>query len=186
MKKTVPTDLLNRIYTKKENLYCLQQDIDEKDKSQINNELKKLSTLFIIDFGEGMTNGIIQKHWMTIGTDHKANNIFTKTGRVRSGAKGIGRFALDKLGDKCTMITKIDPSVHSSANPSVEGYIWSVDWRDFEGEFKTIDKVQAELTEFNELNLNVEIEKRIKNKSILDLIKKNPFRAWNPYLKYLI
>lgn len=44
--------------------------------------------LYIIDSGEGMTQKIIENHWMTIGTDNKVNNVFTKTGRVRAGAKG--------------------------------------------------------------------------------------------------
>jgi hypothetical protein len=62
--------------------------------------------LYIIDSGDGMTQAVIEKHWMTIGTDNKTNDIFTATGRVRAGAKGIGRFALDKLGDCCEMTTK--------------------------------------------------------------------------------
>jgi hypothetical protein len=44
-----------------------------------------------------MTQEVIKKHWMTIGTDNKANNIFTETDRVKAGAKGIGRY-LNKLG----------------------------------------------------------------------------------------
>jgi hypothetical protein len=62
--------------------------------------------LYIIDSGDGMTQAVIEEHWMTIGTDNKTNDIFTATGRVRAGAKGIGRFALDKLGDCCEMTTK--------------------------------------------------------------------------------
>lgn len=45
---------------------------------------------------------------MTIGTDHKAFDVFTKSGKVKSGAKGIGRFALDKLGGKYQMIFNIE------------------------------------------------------------------------------
>src|SRR5690554_7377512 len=44
-----------------------------------------------------MTQNVMRGHWMTIGTDNKTNSVCTKTGRVKAGAKGIGRFALDKL-----------------------------------------------------------------------------------------
>jgi hypothetical protein len=47
--------------------------------------------LYIIDSGDGMTQAVIEELWMTIGTDNKTNDIFAATGRVRAGAKGIGK-----------------------------------------------------------------------------------------------
>jgi signal transduction histidine kinase len=169
LQNAISEALLNRVYERQNTQYSLNPLIRDEDRVQIKTDLKKLTTLYIIDAGEGMTTEIIQKHWMTIGTDNKANNVFTKTGRVRSGAKGIGRFALDKLGDTCTMIT-------SHINASTNGIIWKVDWRDFEGEFKTIDKVEAELIKFDDLDLNLEIKNRIHNLDILNLIKKHPLQ----------
>ena len=78
-----------------EELYSIKNDIDDNKKSQFKALISKFSTLYIIDSGEGMTQNIIRDHWMTIGTDNKTNSIFTKSGRVKAGAKGIGRFALD-------------------------------------------------------------------------------------------
>ncbi len=123
---------------------------------------KQEDELFIIDAGEGMTDEIIVNHWMTIGTDNKANNIFTKSGRVKAGAKGIGRFALDKLGNKCKMITK--PHFKEAS------YVWYVNWQDFEGEFKTIDSINAKLYEYKTISLKECIKKHIKNKNILNII----------------
>lgn len=80
--------------------------------------------ILIIDGGEGMTEQVITEQWMTIGTDDKLNNAITKTGRIKSGAKGIGRFALDRLGETCTMITYKDTSL--------SGLEWKVNWSDFE------------------------------------------------------
>jgi len=91
---------------------------------------QKKDCLYIIDAGEGMTQEIIKNYWMTIGTDNKAHDYFTKTGRVKAGAKGIGRFALDKLGDKCEMTTKYDVKKYEEINNEV-AYIWKVDWEDF-------------------------------------------------------
>ena len=101
--------------------------------------------LYIIDAGEGMTQQIIEDHWMTIGTDNKANDYFTKTGRVKAGAKGIGRFALDKLGDKCEMTTKYDVKKYGKIDNEVS-YIWKVDWKEFDNaDTKVIGEIEADL-----------------------------------------
>lgn len=58
--------------------------------------------LYILDNGIGMTKHIIESYWMLIGTDNKKYNYLSDRKRVKSGEKGIGRFALDRLGSKCT------------------------------------------------------------------------------------
>ena len=87
---------------------------------------QKDSRLFIIDNGVGMTQETILRHWMTIGTDDKLVNAKTSgKRRVKSGAKGIGRFALNRLGTRAEMITFTDES-------DSQGYRWSVDWSKFD------------------------------------------------------
>lgn len=169
----LPEELLNDIYLKQEEEenYILKNEVNEEKINLFKSLISKLSTLYIIDFGEGMTQNIIRDHWMTIGTDNKANDIFTNKGRVKSGAKGIGRFALDKLGSKCEMITIFnpDPLVH---NPDTDlddnltnytGYNWVVNWEDFEGDYKTIDKVGAILTGITSNSIKEELLARIPN-----------------------
>jgi signal transduction histidine kinase len=123
--------------------------------------------LYIIDSGEGMTQEVIKKHWMTIGTDNKANNIFTETDRVKAGAKGIGRFALDKLGDCCMMTTK--PKNGEGAS------IWRVDWRDFEGDFKTIDTIMADLSKQENLDLKQYLLNEILDERVKKVINQYSF-----------
>ncbi len=72
-----------------------------------------------------MDDKIISEQWMTIGTDDKLYNAITKSGRIKSGAKGIGRFALDRLGETCSMIT-------FPKKETGKGYKWDVDWNKFE------------------------------------------------------
>ncbi|SMN01281.1 putative two-component system sensor histidine kinase, putative heat shock protein [uncultured Candidatus Thioglobus sp.] len=122
----------------------------------------KKDCLYIIDSGDGMTQSVIEQHWMTIGTDNKVNDIFTKTGRVKAGAKGIGRFALDKLGDCCTMTTK--PKNKEKAS------VWCVDWRDFEGDFKTIDSITADLSTQENLDLKQYLLDEILDKQVQKII----------------
>ena len=98
----------------------------------------KNSNIFVLDDGEGMTSTIIENHWMTIGTGHKEKNYSTLKGRIRSGEKGIGRFALDRLGNKCKLWTNPKKGKNS--------YIWEVDWADFEKpNLQTVDKIKAKL-----------------------------------------
>jgi len=135
----------------------------------------KEDTLYIIDAGEGMTQEIIENHWMTIGTDNKANNIFTQAGRVKAGAKGIGRFALDKLGDKCEMITKFDSKKHSSDDGSIV-YIWKVDWKKFDdANSKVIGDIEAELETKQQFDLKQYILEEINNQRVQKIIKKFSF-----------
>lgn len=97
--------------------------------------------LWIIDNGKGMSASIIEDCWMVIGTNFKEENVFSEDGRVRTGAKGIGRFALDRLGTYCEL--------HSSraGQDAPESIFWSVDWGAFEGAGKTLDEVNATLTD---------------------------------------
>jgi len=131
--------------------------------------------LYIIDAGEGMTQKIIEDYWMTIGTDNKANNYFTKTGRVKAGAKGIGRFALDKLGDRCEMITKFDSKKHKSYDGSV-AYIWKVNWKEFDdASSKVIGEIEADLETSQELDLKQYILDEIDDKRVQEVVNEYSF-----------
>lgn len=89
----------------------------------------------ILDNGDGMTETTIRTHWMTIGTDDKKVNFKTKS-RVKTGAKGIGRFALDRLGKSSIMVTKTLES---------ESLVWDVDWNQFENTGAVISDIKATL-----------------------------------------
>lgn len=109
------------------------------------------SAIYIIDTGDGMNDDIIVKHWMTIGTDDKLKNSkTTKKGRIKSGAKGIGRFALNKLGKQSAMIT-----FPESAN---NGYYWTIDWSDFDKDGYNLSDIKAELAEVNDTFFDEKIQ----------------------------
>jgi signal transduction histidine kinase len=136
---------------------------------------QKKDCLYIIDAGEGMTQEIIENYWMTIGTDNKAHDYFTKTGRVKVGAKGIGRFALDKLGDKCEMTTKYDVDKYGKINNEV-AYIWKVDWKEFDNAgSKVIGEIEADLVSLKELDLKQYIIDEINDERIDKIIENFSF-----------
>lgn len=91
--------------------------------------------LYILDNGVGMTRDIIEKAWMLIGTDNKKYSFVSEGQRVKSGEKGIGRFALDRLGRKCVMYTK---------NKAESLIYWYNDWDKFEETGKTLDEIEAD------------------------------------------
>lgn len=120
---------------------------------------KETNTLYIGDNGTGMTEKIILKHWMTIGSSSKKVDFKTKKGRIQTGAKGIGRFALDRIADNCNLLT-ISENEH---------LIWKVDWSVFEFGQKITD-ITAELNKTNITFTNFFGD--IKNKSIFELINR--------------
>ena len=103
-----------------------------------NNEVK---SIYIIDNGVGMDENTIDKYWMTIGTDNKEVNFKTSDGRVQSGAMGIGRLSLDRLGNRTNMFTQ------QKDKPLVN---WTVCWEDFNKSNKNVNEVFAEIVTVNE------------------------------------
>lgn len=185
IKSGIPKELLDAIYIKDiDEDYIINPELEEEKVLLLKKLISKLSKLYVIDFGEGMTQNIIRDHWMTIGTDNKANNIFTKQGRVKSGAKGIGRFALDKLGSKCEMTTIFNPNpdIHEPDTDingnltNYSGYHWEVNWEDFEGDFKTIDKVGANLAGLNSDSIKEELLQRLPGIDLSKIQSEKEFR----------
>jgi signal transduction histidine kinase len=68
-------------------------------------------TLKIKDDGDGMTREELINGFMRISSTEKVRNPISKTfKRKRAGQKGIGRFAVQRLGKKLTIITQTEES----------------------------------------------------------------------------
>ncbi|MEK3672655.1 ATP-binding protein [Paenibacillus sp. FSL R10-2771] len=128
-----------------------------------NSKNDKDNSIYIIDNGSGMDNKIIEDYWMTIGTNNKEVDFIREDGRVKSGAKGIGRFALDRLGTKAEMITKPEGNDKT--------YFWSVNWDDFDNIGITIENVYA----------NIESEENFDFEYMVSNILNEP--SWKGILK---
>jgi len=143
--------------------FSLTEKMEKDIEKEITSFFRSKSSLYIIDNGEGMDNEIIRNRWMHIGTDFKLNDIYTPKGRIRSGAKGIGRFALDRLGDNGEMITL--------PKDTDLGYNWKVNWSDFEKENAIIGKVTADLFEIEAMNFKESTISTIDDQRIKEVIK---------------
>ena len=118
------------------------------------------STLYIGDNGTGMTEEVILKHWITIGSSSKKIQYKTGKGRIQTGAKGIGRFALDRIADRCDLLTVSE----------TEHLRWNVDWTIFEFGQKITD-ITADL-ETSALGF-ADFLADVKNKEVIKIISKN-------------
>lgn len=179
-KRGVARDLLAAAYTADDGDYVRRHNLANDIVGQLETSFRNTSTLYIIDNGDGMTDQIIRDHWMTIGTDNKSTDPFTNDGRVKAGAKGIGRFALDKLGDRAHMVTVFDKNRHSEGDaPSgaASGFDWRVRWSDFEGDARTIDQVHAELEGFCDVPLYDRIRDEIDCPQVLALLQEPSFQT---------
>lgn len=99
---------------------------------------EKKDTLYLADNGCGMTESVVLNHWMTIGRSSKKNSFISPKGRIQTGEKGIGRFALDRIADKCQMLT--------GTGESSCKLLWTVNWTSF-APGKNITEIGAELDE---------------------------------------
>lgn len=79
------------------------------------------NVLTIVDDGNGMNSEDIRQHWMHVGKSPKAYDTTNEHGerRVLSGAKGVGRFALARLGRKIKLTSK---------KVGFPGIVWETDW----------------------------------------------------------
>lgn len=161
-----------------ENCYCLNKErLDVQQFNLLQDYFKKQRRIYVIDNGEGMSESIIKNCWMTIGTNNKQANYLSKKKRIRVGEKGIGRFALDRLGSRCYMVTKPDQSTHQ-VPADVSAYRWSVKWEDFDSPNKVLEEITAKLIEKPNFNLNNRIAKVLPDtKAVNELIGKHTFNS---------
>ncbi len=150
--------LFDLVYTESEN----------KEGEKLLQTDKQKSKIYIIDNGVGMTKDIISNQWMTIGTDDKLYQHLSDNGRVKTGAKGIGRFALNRLG----LITEL----LTISKKTSEGLFWKVNWSDFDQTGTTVSEVKADLENRDNLNLKTEILNRFSdNERLIKLLNESSF-----------
>ena len=86
--------------------------------------LSEISKIIIRDNGEGMSLTDIQNKWMVVGTNSKRTRTHSsKFHRRLSGDKGIGRFAVDKLGGHLKLRTKKEDEAEFAV---------TIDWSEYE------------------------------------------------------
>lgn len=106
-----------------------------------NYKIEAGSKIIIEDNGHGMSQDLIEKHWLNPATPEKKLRKkikdTTSKGRIIQGEKGIGRFAILKLGRRIDIITK-------TKEDSQEHHI-SYDFSKYDNEFLSENGVKKDL-----------------------------------------
>lgn len=136
-------DLLLNYCTEKDDIVMKKDNLTIDQESELEKILFSHNIIIVADNGQGMTKDILESSWMNIGTDNKEKNYSSEKGRIKTGAKGIGRFALDKLSTSSLVYTK---------NKTDLLYKWELDWDDFE-HVKLLSEVTAHLNEEKDCDL---------------------------------
>lgn len=124
---------IQKYYEPKGQKYQKRQELSAEDNLYLQKLFFTKNKIIIIDNGTGMTEEIMKTSWMNIGTNDKEENAYSEKGRVKTGAKGIGRFALEKLSRNTEVYTKAktDELIH-----------WEINWDQFEQK-KMLNEIRA-------------------------------------------
>ena len=102
------------------------------------------SAIYIIDDGKGMSKQEIIDKWLFVAYSEKKNSTYRDNIKFRrnyAGAKGVGRFSCDRLGEKVELFSKTDKGIKTSSV--------IINWNKFENadteEFQNIEVVYNEL-----------------------------------------
>ncbi|QHG74438.1 sensor histidine kinase [Ensifer adhaerens] len=151
----------------------VRTDVPEADRKLLEAAVLRIRELIILDNGNGMSEQAIAENWMVIGTNFKEKNELSEGGRTRTGAKGIGRFALDRLGEKSVVASRT-----RSPSGSFAGLTWSVDWGAFEHEGAVLEDVKAVLDEDTD-DFRADVERLLAIEPIAEALKPREVAA-NP------
>lgn len=101
------TDRITAVFELVKNCYDANASAVTVDFQNVGSKTGK-SKIIISDNGTGMSFNDIKDKWMVVGTNSKRSKLFSDPpfNRRYVGEKGIGRFAVDKLGEKVIIRTK--------------------------------------------------------------------------------
>jgi signal transduction histidine kinase len=141
---------------------CYDADASEVSVRFLDFDTSGSPVIEIVDDGDGMTLDIIRNVWMKPATPHKLNQKkskdyrYTKKGRLMQGDKGVGRFAVYKLGNHVEIFTKTKTTDEVQLTLNFREYAANDEFADEEVPHKFLDQIE------NKWQVNIQ-PTRIKN-----------------------
>ena len=121
------------------------------------------ATITISDDGKGMSKADIIDKWLFVAYSEKRNPSYRDSiKRAVAGAKGVGRFSCDRLGEKVTLSSKIETE---QLRHSI-----SIKWRDFEANSQD---------NFTDINVQYEFCEQNDTSSGTDIVISNLRESWH-------
>ena len=132
--------IILKFYKEEKNKIVKKENLKEDDEQEIRKILFSKNKIVLLDNGVGMSKTTMKTTWMNIATSDKEKNIYSNKGRIKTGAKGIGRFALEKLSMETKVYTK------NENDALIE---WNIDWKQFE-KLELLNQIKATMDEKDE------------------------------------
>lgn len=126
-------------------------NLKENDDAETETYTDKTSRLIIADDGQGMDMDDIQNKWLNIAYSEKKSNS-RQNNRMMAGAKGVGRFSCDRLGEYLNLYAK---KINSDTY-----FLLKIDWKKFEIEDDK-KEIQSIVLDYEELTVE-----ELKNKNL--------------------
>lgn len=126
--------------------------------------------VIIYDDGTGMSYENLENDWLRIGTDNKIKDPFTNKGRRKIGEKGIGRFALNRIGNIIEIYTKTE----------LESSFLKIDFNKFE-KGQDLQDIPVELGYINDNNINSSYKELLGNHGTVIVIS-DLYEEWGEKL----
>lgn len=123
----------------KSNSTSINNSYDEDIRVSLWAVFNRYNRIIVIDNGCGMTLHTLETKWMTIGTSDKVENMISRKNRIKVGSKGIGRFALDRLGSLTELFTY--------SHQDKQLYRWFMNWDAINDINANITSLYAEIDE---------------------------------------
>lgn len=117
-----------------------KENLTKEESKKIQELLFSKNEIIIIDNGTGMTKQVMRTSWMNIAISDKEKYMYSQKGRIKTGAKGIGRFALEKLSTATQVFSK------DKGEALLE---WNINWEQFD-DAELLNDIKATLEEKEE------------------------------------
>jgi signal transduction histidine kinase len=144
------------------------KNLANNDDSTVEVFSNNTSRLIIMDDGLGMNLEEIENKWLNIAYSEKKSNV-RQHNRLMAGAKGVGRFSCDRLGEYLNL--------YSKKNNSETYTLLKIDWKKFEidDDKKEIQSVKLEYEILTETELEKRGIQKFNQGVLLEIIKLRSF-----------
>lgn len=180
------TDRVTAVFELVKNCYDANATSVTVDLINVSSPKKEDRKIIISDNGTGMSFADIRDKWMVVGTNSKRTKQYSDPpfNRKLVGEKGVGRFAVDKLGERLVIHTK---QVYSEkivdGKKEIEGENWldvTINWDEYEA--KSIASTKGnQLSLFTEVDNDYSFQKGGKEEHGTCLIISNVSEEWSQF-----
>jgi signal transduction histidine kinase len=178
------TDRVTAVFELVKNCYDANATIVTVDLQNVSSTKKEDRKIVITDNGTGMSFADIRDKWMVVGTNSKRTRQYSDPpfNRKLVGEKGVGRFAVDKLGERLVIHTK---QVYSEkivdGKKEIEGENWlnvTINWNEYEARAIASTKGN-QLSLFTEIDNDYSFQKGNKDEHGTSLIISDVSEEWS-------